>query len=257
MGRARGRVLADRDPTSEGAKTRKAAAFVAMFVALILAGCDIGAAERGVDPTSYLGATVWLLEGTVESLEVPTSRQTLLTVRVDKVVHSEDHYFWGGVQYPLPMVDPGDFLEVDIRLPFGDPLNRDQSYVFAVQAAGVPADLAAGKRSNDGALSHAVVAVFDGDGQVVQAALHPVEPIREVLALYGRGPDAIRGLIGDAHQASVTQNLQYAAHKGLATEQLSKSPPPAEILTGGPLGEWRRENGWEALNSPETSGDEP
>lgn len=227
---------------------QKKAALVSTLVALLLivSGCTIGQQhlEQGGDPTSWIGATAWLIRADIVAQEDVREETRHLDLVVKDVLFQSPTYFWLN-EFQTPALVADEKVLADITLPSTRIDLLNQSVVVALQAAGEPADLEAGVRSNDGERSHSAILILDAKWNLIEAGGNHFEVYRNVLQLYPSNPNGVLSLIADASVKLNADNEAFLAERDLTPDELEAVPDQPRALTPGPLGEWRRANGFE------------
>ncbi|GIU91578.1 MAG: hypothetical protein KatS3mg011_0484 [Acidimicrobiia bacterium] len=216
-----------------------------LVLLLLVSGCSgsVGGEDNVGDPSGWIGAVSWVIEADVVSHSGGGGVDELEVV-VRDVVFARDDYYWLG-RYPLPALEAGGTLKVELSGPTQGIDFTGETVILAVQAAGTPDELAAGVR-RDGGLSHSVVMVFDNTWSLVEAGGGHYQVYREIWSRYvpHDGGSLIR-LLDDARV-----QLAYDNEQVLAAEETDGGRPDRDRFenrpsTPGPLGEWRRERGFE------------
>jgi hypothetical protein len=203
--------------------------------------------EYTLDPTPWLGADAWLVEASLLEQPIQSSPPWTLSVRTGKVLWQRSTYYWLA-RYTTPELPEGADLAVEFAEPSADIDLHDIQLILGLQAAGTPEDLRAGHRE-DGASPFAVQLVFDQDYNLIDAGGNHLDAYREVLALYpGQGLDRVVALLDDAW-------VQYEFDNEWGLSVVNADDPAAipsrdegRPATPGPLGTWRRENGFESTD---------
>lgn len=219
-------------------------------VSLLLAACgtDDGGAAQGeggvpADPTMSLDHINWIVAADVveerdgvhgRMLDLQLVNTEVLSTAVSDPRHG--------------VVDFGEVRSGRASLNVRD---SDRSYtggrfIFALQPAGTRADQLAGVQEN-GAPVLSVAMIFDEGWTLLEAKTNQTALYRELLALYGPPSLAtVRALIDDARVVADwwASHAPDVLDEPDAPELDLRSLPPRPS-TPGPLGEWRRVNGWE------------
>lgn len=187
------------------------------------------------DHADWLGGATWVVTATVDDTRAGWSAGVFELRLTDvEVLATHPVYYWGAEHRTPAFTEAGDGwaqLSVGTRLraPTG------QRVHLVLQATGEPDELAAGRRE-DGAPAIGVILLLDEDWRVLVGAGGHTRQFAELLALYGTpGLDAILALTADARVHIEWSNRQ-------PSDPALEEPRPT---TPGPLGAWRRANGWE------------
>lgn len=197
-----------------------------------------GAAGRRRGGQVGLALANWVVTATVTEETVLPSGPSWVELRLDDIeVHSVTPTYFSLGEHPLPSLgDLGQawgevWAELTVK-------QREASYVgervhLVLLGSGTPEELAAGRRE-DGARSVGVIMLLDRAWQVLEGGGGHGRQFAEVLALYGEPDlDALLRLLADARVAA-----EYSIRTGINAREGGWQTP-------GPLGEWRRANGWE------------
>ncbi len=222
--------------------------WVPILLAVALAACGFvdDRSTDAQDATGYLAATTWVVKAEVLQQDDLPPGYRYLDLRIDDVLFEKPSYVsW--VEYPTPDLPVGTVLPAMLVAPSTGVDLEGQQVFAALQAAGSPEELKAGKPEGDGVRPYAVIMVFDPEWNLLDAATGYFDQYSEVYALYGKGKDAVLALIGDALAAREARDARNeAAEAGL---------PAPDVVTPGPLGEWRRAKGFEGDASESTPAD--
>lgn len=235
----------------------------ALFSVVLAMGACASTEAQGenftIDPTSRLEASTWLVSGVVVKVDDVGFGHSRLTIDVGSVEVLSDTYRHFDLVYvtpSFPTIDGQATVEHYEPETSIDLVGRD---VHLLLQAFEPLDMVlAGEGTG-------VVAIFDEAWVPIEASGYDgtVQALRDLLPAYGQSPDAVKSLIADAQAGRTARDLARAqAAEREAAENailvwdddttadlddqfpLTATPP----TTPGPLGEWRRANGWEVVN---------
>jgi hypothetical protein len=194
------------------------------------------------DPSGWLGGTTWIAAATVSDTGSGQSSGSLeLRLSDVKVLSAYPVYYWLG-EYRTPSLDDFHPLWVELTIRSARHDYRSMRVHLVLQATGAPEELVSGRRV-DGALAISVLMILDEQWTLLEAGGGYTEVYTELLELYGEpGQGTVEALIADARPG-----IEWANRPGAPNPEGQDEPRPP---TRGPLGEWRRAQGYETTNEP-------
>jgi hypothetical protein len=238
------------DPTvfsdQNGSMGHRRITALALSMGLLLGACvdSIPRGDPGGDPTNWLGATAWVVEARVTSQDDASRQRRHIDFVVLDVLYQAPTYFWSG-EVATPTLVRGETVLAVIPQPSTEVDLVGETVYIALQAAGDPSELEAMVRSTDGERPYVATLIVGSDWNLIEAAGEHFDVYREVLALYGKGREALLSLIADASVPLRASNRAALRESEMSEEELEQSSPIPVPTTRGPLGEWRRANGYE------------
>lgn len=222
-----------------------------LVVLVLLASCgstDDPDAEPDVqggvpaDPTGWLEIVAWVVAADIiEEREGRPGSELELRLANTELLHTTPTH---------PHHSRLDFTEIGSDWANLNVHDSGRSYLgervlLALLGTGTRAEQLAGEQEN-GALVLAVVMILDEDGNLLEAVSRNTELYRELLALYGPpGLDAVISLVDDGRTLAIW-SANRVDPDDPDNPDFDPGPLPPRPATPGPLGEWRRANGWES-----------